>query len=71
MLNPWSMWEVYKLRKSEGILNRPTESGSRWQTSGSWGVDGKGVVRWGGVARAADDIADFEEGVRVLMEEKK
>ncbi|KUJ21003.1 uncharacterized protein LY89DRAFT_704959 [Mollisia scopiformis] len=71
VLNPWSMWEVYKLGKGEGIWNRPTESGSRWQTSGSWGIDGEGVVRWGEVARAADDIADFEEGVKVLLEEQK
>jgi len=64
------MWNVYKMGKSEDIWNRPTESGSRWQTSGSWAVDGKGVVRWGRVAKAADDVLDFGEGVKVLEEKK-
>lgn len=63
VLNPWSLYSVYKLGKSEGIWNRPTESGSRWQTSGSWAVDGKGVVRWGGAAKAADEIPDLVEAL--------
>jgi hypothetical protein len=66
VLNPWSMWNLYKMGKSEGIWNRPTESGTRWQTSGSWAVDGKGVVRWGGVAKAADDVSDFGDSMNVL-----
>ncbi|OQO02349.1 hypothetical protein B0A48_11903 [Cryoendolithus antarcticus] len=66
VLSPASMWSVWKLGKEEGIWNRPTESGSRWQMAGSFGVDGEGVVRWGGVAGRADEKVDFEEGVRVL-----
>lgn len=50
----------------EGIWNRPTESGSRWQESGAFAVDGKGVVRWAGRAEMADWIPDFEEGVNAL-----
>lgn len=57
---------MYQLGKSEGIWNRPTESGTRWQTSGSWAVDGKGVVRWGGVAKSADDVPEFGEAVKAL-----
>ena len=49
--------------KSEGIWNRPTESGTRWQTSGSWAVDGSGIVRWGGAAKAADEISDFKQSL--------
>ncbi|KAK6391786.1 hypothetical protein LTR65_004280 [Meristemomyces frigidus] len=64
VLSPWSMYEVWRLGKQEGIWNRPTESGSRWQTSGYFAVDGNGVVRWGGSAKRADDIPDFEEAVR-------
>ena len=60
---------MYLLGKGEGIWNRPTESGSRWQTSGSWGVDREGVVRWGGVAKAADDVPTFEGAVQVLKAE--
>lgn len=70
MLNPWSMWTLYKMGKSEGIWNRPTESGTRWQTSGTWAVNRKGVMRWGGVANTADDVLDFGEGVKVLEEGK-
>lgn len=56
--------------KKEGIWSRPTESGTRWQMSGSWAVDGKGVVRWGRLAKGADDVMDFSEGVKVLEESK-
>ncbi|PQE05432.1 Thioredoxin-like fold protein [Rutstroemia sp. NJR-2017a BVV2] len=66
VLNPWSLWGAYSLGKGEGIWNRPTESGTRWQTAGSWAVDGEGVVRWGGAAKAADEVQDFKEAVRVL-----
>ena len=60
------MWSVYKLGKNEGIWNRPTESGSRWQTAGSFAVDDDGVVRWVQVARGADDVAELAKGVEVL-----
>lgn len=66
VLSPWSMWSVVKLGREEGIWNRPTESGSRWQNAGSWGVDAGGVVRWGEGAGSANDVPDFEEGVRTL-----
>ncbi|KAK0509541.1 hypothetical protein JMJ35_007935 [Cladonia borealis] len=66
VLSPWSMWSVVRLGREEGIWNRPTESGSRWQESGAFAVDGEGVVRWGGSAERADWIPDFEEGLRVL-----
>lgn len=63
VLNPWSLYSVYKLGKVEGIWNRPTESGSRWQTAGSWAIDEKGVVRWGGAAKTADEVPDFKEAL--------
>lgn len=65
-LSPRSLYEVWKLGREEGIWNRPTESGSRWQTSGSWAVDAKGVVRWGRPAERADDVLGFGEGVSSL-----
>lgn len=64
VLNPWSMYSVYKLGKLEGIWNKPTESGNRWQTSGSFAVDGEGVVKWSKVSKAADDLPDFKEALR-------
>lgn len=66
VLNPWSMYSAYKLGKQQGIWNKPTESGSRWQTSGSFAVDAEGVVRWSKVAKAADDIPDFQEALKSI-----
>ncbi|KAK5131029.1 hypothetical protein LTR08_001379 [Meristemomyces frigidus] len=66
VLSPWSMYEVWRLGREQGIWNRPTESGSRWQTSGYFAVDADGVVRWGGAGKRADDIPEFEEAVRAV-----
>jgi hypothetical protein len=66
VLNPWSMSNVLKVGREERIWNRPTESGSRWQISGTFSVDGNGVVRYVQVARAADEIGDFEEALKSL-----
>jgi len=60
------MWNAYQLGKKEGIWNRPTESGSRWQTAGSFGVGGEGEVRWVRVAGKADEVVDFGEGVEAV-----
>ncbi|KAG6986535.1 hypothetical protein G7Y79_00078g099890 [Physcia stellaris] len=66
VLSPGGLWSVYCLGKEEGIWNRPTESGSRWQTSGSFAVDGTGTARWGQPAPRADWIPDFEDAVKAL-----
>lgn len=66
VLSPSAMYEVWKLGSEEGIWNRPTESGSRWQMGAWFGVDGEGVVRWGRVAESADERPEFEEGVRAV-----
>ncbi|KAF2719308.1 hypothetical protein K431DRAFT_286894 [Polychaeton citri CBS 116435] len=70
VLNPTSLYSVWRLGKEENIWNRPTESGSRWQTSGNFAVDGEGVVKWGGPAASADDIPDFENAVAILAGER-
>ncbi|KAK5175540.1 uncharacterized protein LTR77_000679 [Saxophila tyrrhenica] len=69
-LSPASMYSVWKLGRTEGVWNRPTESGSRWQTAGTYSVDGDGVVRWGGPAQRADDIPDLEAAVQSVRGEK-
>jgi hypothetical protein len=63
---PWShvlslsgILRVWKIGKEQGIWNRPTESGSRWQCSGHWAVDREGIVRWGGPAARADQVIDI------------
>lgn len=59
VLSPSGLYAVYALGKKRDIWNRPTESGSRWQTAGSWAVDGQGIVRWGEKAGKADEVPDF------------
>lgn len=66
VLHPRGLYALYRMARDEGIVNRPTESGSRWQTSGSWAVDGDGKVVWGGPARTADEIPEFADAVRAL-----
>jgi len=63
VLDPRALWNVYQTGKREGIWNRPTESGSRWVISGSYGVDAEGVVRWGGPMGRADEIPEFGDAV--------
>jgi len=66
VVNPVAAYSALDLGRREGIWNRPTESGSRWQTGGAFAVDAQGVVRWAHVASRADDVPDFEEAVRRL-----
>ncbi|CZT50526.1 uncharacterized protein RSE6_11532 [Rhynchosporium secalis] len=66
VLNPWSLYAVWMLGKKENIWNKPTESGSRWQTSGSFAVGKDGLVKWAEVPKAADQVPDFGDAVRAL-----
>jgi AhpC/TSA antioxidant enzyme len=66
LINPWTAWNQIQLGKDEQVWAKTVESGNRWQTSGSWGIDKKGVVRWGGQATSADDIPIFRDGCRAL-----
>lgn len=66
VLNPQGLYELYRMAKDEGIVNRPTESGYRWQTSGSWAVDGEGKVVWGGPVKTANEIPDFANAVKAF-----
>lgn len=66
-VSPFVLWSVYKLGTTEGIWNRPTESGSRWQKSGAFAVDRFGNVCWKHISQSADDIPDFEEALQALL----
>jgi hypothetical protein len=70
-LSPFSLYNVFKMGRMEGIWNRPTESGSRWQTAGSYAVDREDIVRWGGPAERADDVPNFEDAVGALLGDGK
>ena len=63
VISPRSMWSAVQLGRQDGIQVRSTESGSRWQTAGSFGVDRSAIVRWLHVAKSADDGSDFSEAV--------
>lgn len=65
VLAPGSMASLFTLGR-EGITNRPTESGSRWQTGGAYAVGDSGRIVWGGPAPRADDVPDFEDVVKKL-----
>lgn len=52
--------------KQEGITNRWTESGSRWQSSGSFAADGKGTVKWSKPAENAGDMPNFDDALSSL-----
>ena len=53
--------------KQEGISVRATESGSRWQTAGNFGIDGEGTVKWASVDQRADDMPDFKQGLDAVL----
>ena len=64
--NLQSIYAVLSLGLNEGIWNRPTESGNRWQVGGSFAVDGNGFVRWVHVPRNVADVGDYHEAEEVL-----
>jgi hypothetical protein len=66
VLSPAGLSTLSKLGKEEGIWNRPTESGNRWQTGGNYGIDKSGTVQWSGKHERADDMSDFKEGVALV-----
>ncbi|KAJ5266843.1 hypothetical protein N7478_009651 [Penicillium angulare] len=66
LFSPGGLLAVYKMGKDQGVWNRPTESGSRWQSSGNWAVDGEGYVRWGGPATRVDEVVDIAEVMDAL-----
>lgn len=64
--NPMSLYSVYRLGADEGIWNRATESGSRWQKSGAFAVDEDGTVRWLHISKTADDLPHLEAALEAL-----
>lgn len=66
VLNPWSMADVFKVARTEKIVNRPTESGTRWQTAGTFAIDASGEVQYVQVAQQASDNGNFEKALKSL-----
>jgi hypothetical protein len=70
VLSPGGLGNLNKLGKEEGIWNRPTESGNRWQTGGNFGIDEQGTIKWAGKHARADEVSDFKEGVERVTRQK-
>lgn len=66
LINPLSLVSSILLARNDGIWTRATESGTRWQTSGTFAVDRLGVVQWLHVARRADDLPPVSKAVEAL-----
>ena len=66
VLNPWSMLRAFKLGREEGVWNRPTESGTRWQTAGTFAMSPQGIIKYSHLASAADDMIRVDEAVQAL-----
>ncbi|KAJ5627766.1 hypothetical protein N7490_009994 [Penicillium lividum] len=66
MFSPAGLMGIFRMGKDKGVWNRPTQSGSRWQSSGYWAVDGEGYVRWGGPAARVDDVGHVPEAIDAL-----
>ncbi|KAI6091952.1 hypothetical protein F4821DRAFT_225918 [Hypoxylon rubiginosum] len=65
-VGPLTLWRTLQLGKAEGIWNRPTESGNRWQTGGAFAVTKDGDVAWAKVAASADDLPDLDAALASL-----
>lgn len=56
-----------RVEEEDGDFGGPgTTMGNKWQQGGAFAVDERGVVVWGGKAKSADDLMDFEAGVKAL-----
>jgi len=62
------MSDVFKLGREEKIVNRPTSSGTRWQTAGTFAIDSTGEVRYAQVAQQASENGNFEKALASLRE---
>lgn len=67
MMGPRSMYAIFALGLREGIWNRPTESGNRWQTGGAFAVDASGMLRWMHIPGYVSDLGDLHEAEEAVL----
>lgn len=65
-LGPVAIWKALKLGQEELIYNRPTKSGYRWQTAGSFAIDGEGQVKWAYTSKNSPDVPNFLDGLKAV-----
>lgn len=61
VLNPTTLGAVRTTSQQDGIDVRPTNTGTRWQKSGTFGINGQGKVTSSKPADTADEIPDLEQ----------
>ena len=66
VLSPSGLAAVIKLGREDGIWNKPTESGSRWQTAGAFAVSSDTRIVWSWIARRADDMANLQDAFEAI-----
>ena len=67
VLHPRNGFNQVMLRKNEGVWGQQVGEGAcRWQLGGSYAVDTRGVVTWGGPMESVDEAIRFEDGVKTL-----
>jgi hypothetical protein len=67
LLNPRNGYNQVLLGKNEGVWGQQVgEGGCRWQTGGAYGVDERGLVKWGGPMKSVDEAIDFEAACKAL-----
>lgn len=67
VLNPWSMSNVFKTGKQDGIWNKPTESGSRWQEAGLFSANSDATVVYAHKAETSDDLGDLPAAIEAVQ----
>lgn len=67
LLHPRNGYNQYLLAKNEGVWGGQIgEGGCRWQVGGTYAVDGRGNVQWGGPMKSVDEKVDLEEAIKAL-----
>ena len=67
MVNGSVMNSLKSLKASEGIDLRTTGKGSfRWQNSGGFAVDAKGIARWRKIAKESSDMCDYAAAAKTI-----
>ncbi|KAF2866732.1 hypothetical protein BDV95DRAFT_583688 [Massariosphaeria phaeospora] len=67
LLHPRNGYNQYLLGKKENMWGQQVgEGGCRWQVGGTFAVDERGTVKWGGPMQSVDEEILVEDGLKAL-----
>ncbi|KAF1840865.1 uncharacterized protein K460DRAFT_321437 [Cucurbitaria berberidis CBS 394.84] len=67
LLHPRNGYNQILLGKKEGVWGQQVgEGGCRWQVGGTYAVDARGIVNWGGPMQSVDEATPLEYGIKAL-----